>query len=496
MLNLCDPTWPTAIFITIVHCGVFGKTSVINPMKQLTAYLRETLIGNTNAFNEVVRKFNEKALRKAYGKIGDYHLAEEAVQEAFLSAYENLGALRNLERFPGWFRSILVSCIARTVRKNGYRFSYENPEDLAHVETIPLFGKDGFEQRELLGLVNRAIESLPLKTQSVCTYFYIFGYSLKDIAGFLDIPIGTVKRRLHDARIQIREYFLYESLIQGIRVGYMPISDHLLAMVSHQMNGNDHLTINLNKFLSWSSLSNALRNQLIDVAFIMAPLAFTLKNEGMPIRYVLDAHHGGSAITVSNSFPSTKNLSGAKLGLPSANSTHHSLLHSFLSNKYLSVCKDISPTYLGPSYSIGAMKRNQIDGFFCAEPWNTKAVYEGIGHILIRSDRIAPKHICCIVVANNDFVKRQGGILSQYVKLLLSARDLVWRNPERCSKIQASYTSIHHEIAQAVLCKDHISFSDLIPNREKIEKTMDMAVHAGTIEKKCDLDTFISFDFN
>ncbi len=461
-------------------------------MKQLNAYLRETLSGNTNAFNEVVRRFNEKALRKAYGKIGDYHLAEEAVQEAFLSAYENLASLRNIERFPGWFRTILVSCIARTIRKNGSHLSYKNSEDLAHVETIPLLGNDDFEQRETLRLVYRAIENLPLKAQSVCTYFYLYGYSLKDIAGFLDIPIGTVKRRLHDARIQIREYFFRESLIQVIRVGYMPISDHLLAMVSHQMNTDDYLKIDLRKFLSWSSLVNAVRDQLIDVAFLMVPLALALKNEGMPIRYILDSAHGGSAITVSNSITSLKSLSGARLGLPLANSTHHSLLHSFLSNKCLSDCKDISPTYLSPSYSTGALKRNQIDGFFCAEPWNTKAVYEGIGHILIRSDQISPNHLCCIVIANNDFA---GDILSRYVKLLLAARELVWQNPEKCSKIQASYTGIHPEIAQAVLCKGHISFSDLIPNREKIEKTMEMAIRAGTIEKKCDLDAFISLDF-
>ena len=461
-------------------------------MKQLTAYLRETLNGNTNAFNEVVRRFNEKALRKAYGKIGDYHLSEEAVQEAFLSAYENLASLRNIERFPGWFRTILLSCIARTIRKNGYHFSDENPEDLSHVETIPLLGNDDFEKRESLRLVYRAIGRLPLKAQSVCTYFYIYGYSLKEIAGFLDIPIGTVKRRLHDARIQIREYFLCESVTQGIRVGYMPISDHLLAMVSHQMNGNNHLAINLYKFLSWSSLSNALRNQLIDVAFIMAPLAFTLKNEGMPIRYVLDAHHGGSAITVSNSIPSAKYLSGARLGLPLANSTHHSLLHYFLGNRRLSGCKGISPTYLSPSYSAGALKRNQIDGFFCAEPWNTKAVYEGVGHILIRSDNILPDHLCCIVIANNDFA---GDILNRYIKLLLAAREFVWKNPEKCAKIQAAYTGIHPEVAQAVLSQGHVSFSDLIPNRDKIEKTMEMAIRAGTIEKKCNLDEFISLDF-
>lgn len=465
------------------------------PMKQLTAYLAETLNGNKNAFNEVVLRFQKGALRKAYGRLKDHHLAEETVQEAFLTAYENLASLRDLDRFPGWFRAILVSRIALTIRRNGCHFSYDDPDDLVHADTILPAGRDGFEQGELFGFINKAIENLPVKTRPVCTYFYLFGYTLKEIAGLLDIPVGTAKRRLHDARRQIREYFSFEQFMQGIRVGYMPISDHLLAMVSHQINGNAHLTIDLRKFLSWPSLVDAIRNRFVDVAFIMAPLALALKNEGAPIRYILDAGHGGSAITVRDSIHSTKALSGAKLGLPMANSTHHLLLHAFLNNESISVRNGISATYLSPSYSIGALKNHQIDGFFCAEPWNTKAVYEGIGRILVRSNQISPNHICCIVVANDDFSKRHGNILRDYVKLLLAARELVWRDPEKCSRIQSLYTGIQPEIARDVLGAGHISFSNLTPSREKIENTMDMAVCAGIIKNKCDLDTFVSSDF-
>jgi NitT/TauT family transport system substrate-binding protein len=238
---------------------------------------------------------------------------------------------------------------------------------------------------------------------------------------------------------------------------------------------------------------NAIRNCFIDVAFIMAPLALSLKNEGARIRYILDAGYGGSAITVRNTIPLKKALAGARLGLPIAKSTHHLLLHSLLGKESIQI--DISVSYRSPSYSIGALKNNQIDGFFCAEPWNTKAVFEGVGRILVRSDQIAPDHICCIVVVNNDFAKRQGDLLNKYLRLLLEASELVWRNPEKCSRIQSRYTGIHPEIAQYVLRENHISFLDLIPKREKIEKTMNMAVRAGTIEKKCDLDRFVSHEF-
>jgi len=48
---------------------------------------------------------------------------------------------------------------------------------------------------------------------------------------------------------------------------------------------------------------------------------------------------------------------------------------------------------------------------------------------------------------------------------------------------------------QAILREGHISFAELAPDREKIEKTMDMALRAGTLEKKSDLSAFVSSEF-
>lgn len=464
-------------------------------MKRLTTYLNDTLAGNPKAFNEVVLQFQEKALKKAYAQLGDFCLAEDAVQEAFITAYLNLTSLRKLEFFPGWFQSILSSSIGKTIKINKLNISFVELDEAIDFAKIVPDNMDVFEQNEIKGLVRKAIARLSFRTRVVCTYFYLYGYSLKEIANFLDIPVGTVKRRLHDARRQIRAYLKLGRIARGIRVGYMPISDHLLAMVSHQTNDNDHLRIELQKFLSWASLVKAIQDRTIDVAFIMATLAMTLKNQGTPIVYILDAAHGGSAITVSNAIPSIKALSGTRLGLPLVNSTHHSLLDFFLQKESRSVRRDISATYLSPSYSIGALRKNQIDGFFCAEPWNTKAVYEGVGKILIRSQQIIPEHICCIVVAKKDLAVNREDLLHLYLEQLIAARELVNRHPEKCSRIQARYTGISPEIAEEVLRKKHITFSDLFPDKGRMEKSMNMAISAGALDKKCDLDNFISSKF-
>jgi len=464
-------------------------------MKRLAACLTDTLNGNSNAFNDVVRQYQEEALRKASHRLKSYALAEEAVQEAFLAAYLNLPSLRKPECFPAWFRSILISCICRSIKTNHLNIAFTDLNESGDLHQASVFDLEAFEYRQTIELVRRAIRKLEPKDRRLCTSFYLHEYSLREVADSFDIPVGTVKRRLHEARRQIAEHVQIEDLSKVIRVGYLPISDHLLAMISHQMHHNDRIRIELQRFLSWQSLVHAIRRGWVDVAFIMATLALGLKNEGVSIRHVLDAGHGGSAITVRNSIASVRALCGTRLGLPLANSTHHALLHIFLKGEAISVEQDISAIYLGPSFSIGALKKHRIDGFFCAEPWNTKAVCEGIGRTLIRSEQIAPGHVCCIVVVSHEFAQNRGDILQSYLKQLLAARDLIRSDPEKCSIIQGRYTGIHPHIAEHVLRKGYVTFSDLKPDKQRLTETMKMALSTGILDRPCNLDEFISTDF-
>jgi NitT/TauT family transport system substrate-binding protein len=464
-------------------------------MNRFRPHLMATLGGNANAFNEVVSQFREVAFGQAYAKLRNHFLAEEAVQEAFLSAFLNLPSLRNLNCFPRWFRSILISCIGRAIRQNDLNIPFTNLDGMLDVPDSVRSEIDVLDRLEALRHIQSAMLRLGPLNKQICDYYYLQGYSHKEIACVLDLPIGTVKRRLHDARKQIRTLFSDEENTQKIRVGYLPISDHLLAMVSHRFKDNGGIRIDLQKFLSWHSLLNAICDDTLDVAFVMATMAINLKNQGVPITYVLDAGHGGSALTVRDSIPSAKALSGIRIGVPAANSTHHMLLKLFLNNEGISCESGVSAVYFNPSYSISAFQNHLIDGFFCAEPWGTKAVREGIGRTLVRSDQILPGHICCIVVANNTFAKSHGEVLHQYLRKLLAARDFICTDPAKCSMIQAHYTGINPAIAEYVIQSGFISYSELIPDKERTAKTMELAVGSGILGHPCNLDEFMSRDF-
>jgi len=155
------------------------------------------------AFGDLVNHFYEMAYRWAYGFLNDSHLAQDAVQEAFVTAFQKLGQLRRPQAFRGWFKQIVLSQCHRLVRgKQIPTSSYDMTADL-----IPAPGPGpvaAVEEEELKTRVMEAISALPEKEKIVTQLFYLNGYSQKEIARLLELPLTTVKKRLQYARQNLR----------------------------------------------------------------------------------------------------------------------------------------------------------------------------------------------------------------------------------------------------------------------------------------------------
>ena len=76
-------------------------------MEELSLLVTRAAAGDVAAFERIVRRFQRLACGYAYGLLGDFHLAEDAAQEAFIAAHESLPRLRVAEAFTSWFRQIV-----------------------------------------------------------------------------------------------------------------------------------------------------------------------------------------------------------------------------------------------------------------------------------------------------------------------------------------------------------------------------------------------------
>ncbi|HKP72422.1 MAG TPA: sigma-70 family RNA polymerase sigma factor [Pyrinomonadaceae bacterium] len=161
-----------------------------------------TLAEKHEAFEGIVRLFQDMAYACAYAVLGDAYLAEDAAQEAFIAAWRKLGQLREPEAFPGWFKRIVLTECNRLTR--GKRLTAVPLEAGADVPALDADQQRAAEKRESDGRVFAAVESLPQRERVVTILFYVDGRSHKEIGEFLEVPTTTVAKRLHSARTRLK----------------------------------------------------------------------------------------------------------------------------------------------------------------------------------------------------------------------------------------------------------------------------------------------------
>src|SRR5258708_39095141 len=115
-------------------------------VKDLTGLIAQVKLGDKRAYEPIVRRFQDMAVAYGYAALGDWQLAEDAAQEAFIAAYCNLPDLRDPDAFPGWFRRIVIKHVDRIRRRRPQCIALD---ELAHVHGDLLDPADIVERQEL-----------------------------------------------------------------------------------------------------------------------------------------------------------------------------------------------------------------------------------------------------------------------------------------------------------------------------------------------------------
>ncbi len=177
-------------------------------MQEYEALVNRARAGETDAerrdaFDALVQQFEAAALDWAYALLDDAHLAQDAVQEAFVTAYQNLSQLREPKAFPAWLRRIVrTHCNRQTRGKQVTTRPLDDDADLssnAHDPAVTV------EEGELTHTLLEAVRELPEHERAVTELYYLTGYSQDEIAEQLALPLTTVKKRLQYARERLKE---------------------------------------------------------------------------------------------------------------------------------------------------------------------------------------------------------------------------------------------------------------------------------------------------
>ncbi|CAM4110100.1 RNA polymerase sigma factor SigW [Lederbergia lenta] len=174
--------------------------------------IKQVLKGDQEAFGDIVELYKDRLFQLSYRMLGNRHEAEDIAQEAFVRAYVNIHSFNLNRKFSTWIYRIATNlCIDRIRKKKPDYFldaEVSGTDGLTMYSKIAAEGKSPdkeVETMELQEIVQREILRLPDKYRTVIVLRYMDELSLNEISEILEIPLGTVKTRVHRGREALRK---------------------------------------------------------------------------------------------------------------------------------------------------------------------------------------------------------------------------------------------------------------------------------------------------
>lgn len=199
-----------------------------------------------------------------------------------------------------------------------------------------------------------------------------------------------------------------------LTLGFVPITCTIPMLLADAMGEyrKEGLTVKLVRTPGWAAARDNLISGQYDASHMVLAMPMTMSlGVGSPAvkTYASMVQNiNGDALTLHVKHKDRrdpKTWKGFRFGIPHDYSVHAMLLRYYLAEHGLDPDKDVELRVFPPPDSVANMAAGNLDGMFFAEPWNQRAVFEGVGFLQTLSRDIFPDHPCCVVSVNDRFIK-------------------------------------------------------------------------------------------
>lgn len=159
----------------------------------LTALIEQCLHNDRFAQRTLYENYKDSLYTIVYRLTNNVDSASDLLQDAFIDAFKNLASLKEPEHFHAWIKQILV--------RKAYRYLKTKKENVS-LDAVAEFG---YQDNVDIGYIEKAIQTLPLKSRTVFVMAEVEGFAHKEIAEAMDISVGTSKSQLNYAKTKLKE---------------------------------------------------------------------------------------------------------------------------------------------------------------------------------------------------------------------------------------------------------------------------------------------------
>ncbi len=179
------------------------KPLFVNDETQLIA---DALSGQSGAFGQLVQRYQDRLYNTMVHVVGSAEDAHDVVQDAFVQAFVKLDTFRQTSAFYTWLYRIAFNLAVSRRRRQRPTISVEGArESGGHEPTADGAPSDPLEQQERVAQVQTALAKLSEDHRQVLVLREMEGCDYETISAMLELPVGTVRSRLHRARSEMRD---------------------------------------------------------------------------------------------------------------------------------------------------------------------------------------------------------------------------------------------------------------------------------------------------
>jgi nitrate/nitrite transport system substrate-binding protein len=307
---------------------------------------------------------------------------------------------------------------------------------------------DGTNMEETLA---RCVESAVMKG--------IFGTDMRRRTFLRAIGAGTALAAISDIfPLEAAKAFAAETKGKleksKLNVGFVPITCATPIIMAHPMGfyKKQGLEVDVIKTAGWAVARDKSLSGEYDAAHMLTPmpLAISIGAGSTQVPWTMPAveNINGQAITLAMKHKDKndpRQWKGFKFAVPFQYSMHNFLLRYYVAEHGLDPDKDIQIRVLPPPEMVANLRADNVDGYLSPDPFNQRAVYDGVGFIHILTKDIWEKHPCCAFAASRKFINENPNTFLALFKAIIDATAF------------ASNKANRKEIATAISPKNYLN---------------------------------------
>lgn len=289
------------------------------------------------------------------------------------------------------------------------------------------------------------------------------------------------------------------------KVGFLPVTCHLTCPVTDWINKNMRAAglYEPLRFSGFPEIKESIVSGHIQAGFMLAPLAMSLRQQGVPIKIVYLGHRDGTALMVNknSNIHSIRDLKGKTIAIPNRYSNQYLIVFRTLRDNGLSI-NDVQFREMPPPDMPAALYARAVDAITSGEPFMAQTEIEGYGRVLFQAKDVWPNFISCVLVVHENAIKEHPEWVQQLVDgIARSGKWLETGMDQRMAAAEAVSKQYYNQnpiLLEYVLSKppDRVTYDKLALARADFEKIEQLAREAGILNGSVSFDDYADISFS